>query len=127
VWLIRVSLTMQLKAVSMCSITAADVLYRSMKSGRGFPMAFFKAPVMVKAAPTLKPRPSIPQFNSHSLSFSLYLPLRRFMPDLPVGMAVWCEKRPSTTRVYNAIMTAGARMTYTPSQMTGTRSFLAKV
>jgi hypothetical protein len=116
VWLTRVSLILQLKAVSMCSITAADVLYRSIKSGRGFPMAFFKAPVMVKAAPTLKPRPSIPQFNSHSLSFSLYL---------PVGMAVWCEKSPSTTRVYNAITTAGARMTYTPSQMTGTRSFLA--
>ena len=70
-----------------------------MRSGLGFPIAFFNAPVIVKAAPTLKPSPKIPQLSSHRRSLNLYLPLRRFIPALVVGMGVECEKSPSITSV----------------------------
>lgn len=73
--------------------------HRLIRSGRGFPMAFFKAPVMVKAAPILRPSPSIPQFNSQRRSLNLYLPERRLMPALSAGIVVWCENRPSITIV----------------------------
>jgi hypothetical protein len=86
--LIRSSTTTQLLCVSNRARRSAQRTHRLMRSGRGFPMAFLSAPVMVKAAPTLRPRPSMPQFSSHRRSFSLYLPLRRFMPDRPAGMAV---------------------------------------
>ena len=84
---------------------------RLMRSGRGFPIAFFKAPVIVKAAPILRPSPSIPQFSSHNLSLNLYLPESRLRPVRLAGMAAWCENRPSMTMVYMPMMTAGARTT----------------
>lgn len=77
-----------------------------MRSGRGFPIAFFNAPVfvinavnatlspevipvIVKAAHTLSPKPSIPQFSSQSLSFNLYLPVNRRRPRAVGAVVVW--------------------------------------
>jgi hypothetical protein len=75
------------------------MLHRLMMSGRGFPMAFLRAPVMVKAKHTLSKRPRSPQFISQRRSLSLYLPDNRFKPERAEGMAVWCEKMPSMTMV----------------------------
>lgn len=55
--------------------------HRSIKSGLGFPQAFFKTCVMTNASPCDSNRPSIPQFSSHSRSLKRYGPVTFFFPD----------------------------------------------
>lgn len=95
IWMVRVSTfddtTFIDQTTGPCQLLWVNTLaqaYRAIRSGLGFPMAFLRAPVMVKAAPTLKPKPRIPQFNSHNRSLNLYLPLRRLTPVTPAGITV---------------------------------------
>lgn len=94
-----------------------------MISGRGFPVAFFNAPVIQIAPATLSPSPSIPQFNSHSLSAMVHGP--PMIRDLFV-VGLWCENCPSMSMVHMAITNKGVKHEIIPAQKGLIRSGSAK-
>ncbi len=71
---------------------------RSMRSGLGFPVAFFNAATTVFDPKTDRNRPRAPQFSSHSLCLSLYVPNLLAIPCFAED-AFLCEKKPSIMSV----------------------------
>ena len=94
-----------------------------MTSGRGLPVAFFRAPVMQMAPATDRPRPKMAQFISHRRSAVVQGPPPMMRRRLEGGLR--CEKKPSMIMVQAIKKSSGKRQAITPAHAAGMRSGLA--